>query len=129
MRDSTGGVMHEKLLRNSQPVNARQDCFDIIVRENLVPDIRRHREKLYWDGLSARWPDGKRKFYGPASGTATKLNLELRRLALAGKWGDLQNVIISWHRYAMLRDVIDGKTIRGAFTDVSLWWPANGKRP
>ena len=126
--------MHEKLLRNSQPVNARRDCFEIIARENLIPDILRHREKLYWDGLSARWPDGKRKFYGGGAGTATKLNLELRRLALAGHWGDLREVIVSWHRYAMLRDIIDGKMIRGGFESVSLWWPANhiganGKRP
>jgi hypothetical protein len=85
----------------------------------------RHRGKLYWDGLTARLPNGNRKFYGGGAGTSTKLNLELRRLALAGKWGDLQNVIISWHRYAMLRDVIDGKTIRGGFEGVSLWWPAN----
>jgi hypothetical protein len=125
--------MHEKLLKNSQPVNARPDCGEIIARENLLPDVIRHGQKLYWDGLSARLPNGKRKFYGEV-GASTKLNLELRRLALAGHWGDLREVIVSWHRYAMLRDIVDGKTIRGGFESVSLWWPANhiganGKRP
>jgi hypothetical protein len=132
MRDSTAGLMHEKLLRNSQPVNTRPELFQIIVRENLIPDIVRHREKLYWDGLSARLPNGKRKFYGEV-GATTKLKLELRRLALAGHWGDLRGVIVSWHRYTLLRDIVEGRTIRGGFESVSLWWPvnhiaANGKK-
>jgi hypothetical protein len=112
-------MLHEKYLRDIRAIRERPKLRDMIVRENFLPDILRHHEKLYWDGASIRLPGGARMF---AHENVTQLHLELKRLAFAGFWGDLRNVILDFRRHSQIRDTIDGK-IRGVCFDVGLWTP------
>jgi hypothetical protein len=120
-----GGSM-EKILANVRSISPRPECRQVILREGLLPDILRDaRGRLFWDGLSARRPDGSRRLYG--AGTPTRMNLELKLMAVEGLWGDLRSVTLSWYRYSLLRDAIDGR-IRGSSVNASLWWPPNWNR-
>ena len=119
----------EKILANVRSIGPRPECREQIIREQLVPDILRDsRGRLYWDGMSARRPDGSRRLYGV--GVPNRMHLELKKMAAENFWGDLRAVTLSWHRYSLLRDAIDGK-IRGSSVNASMWWPAdhaNGDR-
>jgi hypothetical protein len=113
----------EKILANVRSIGPRPECREQIIREQLVPDILRDaRGRLFWDGMSARRPDGSRRLYG--AGTPNRMHLELKRMTTEGYWGDLRAVTLSWYRYSVLRDSIDAKLPRGSSANASFWWPS-----
>ena len=116
--------MLPKTLANTREIFERPECRAVILSEGLVPDIVRetHLGRLYWDGMTARTRDGNRRSFGVNS--PNRMHLELKRLAVDGYWGNLKSVILSWHRYSLLRDAIDGR-IRGGAISAALWWPPN----
>lgn len=126
---NAGGSKMERLLQNVRTIGERPECREVIIREGLLPDVLRDaRGRLFWDGQSARRPDGSRALYGV--GVPNGLQLELKKMAVDNFWGNLKSVTLSWHRYSLLRDAIDGK-IRGSSVNASMWWPAdhaNGDR-
>jgi hypothetical protein len=112
-------IFRERLLGEAKRIRERPDVRQRIIEEKLVPDIVMDRRGLrYWDALSARSRiDGMRKLFG--MGTASPIQLELKRLAIAGYFGDLSGVVINIFRYSEIREAIDRK--RGALLDAKVW--------
>lgn len=114
----------ERLLQNVRTIGERPECREVIIREGLLPDVLRDaRGRLFWDGMSARRPDGSRALFGV--GVPNHLHLELKKMAVDNFWGNLKSVTLSWHRYSLLRDQIDGKIRVGVNAAASMWWPAD----
>lgn len=114
-------IFRERLLGEAKRIRERPDVQRRIIEEKLVPDIVMDRRGLrYWDALSARSRiDGMRKLFG--MGTASPIQLELKRLAITGYFGDLSGVVINPFRYSEIREAIDRK--RGALLDAKVWEP------
>jgi len=116
-------MTYGRTLASVGTIKPRPECRQFIIQEKLLPDVIRIGNKLFWDAMSARDTTGQRRLFGV--GTANGLHLELKRLAASGFFGDLQNVILSWHKYSQLRALLDQGKNRGAFVDVALWQPTS----
>jgi len=93
-----------KTLANARFVRERQTAREIILREKWIPDIVISREnKMFWDGCTARRPDGRRVILPDA--VAQQMIL----MAKGGSWGDLGCVVLDWDRHAVIRELLDRK--------------------
>ena len=91
---------------------------DFILREKLIPDVVISHGKYFWDGYTARRPDGRRFILHDAYA------LQLVLMTKAGEWGDLSRVILDWNKYTLIRDALERKSPR---LDIKEWQPNSGK--
>jgi hypothetical protein len=95
-----------------------------VPRINCQPRLRARRSATrpakFWDGISARTPNGTRRICVPP------VSVELKLMARDGLWGDLSNTTLDWFRYSRLREFIDGNGRPNGLLKVALWQPQSG---
>jgi hypothetical protein len=112
--------MHYEQRLDARRIRERNRLRAIIVEQKLIPDVLIHRRKKYWDGISLRTPEGSRIF---GTAFATGLQLQAKKMAREGTWGDLRRLVLSWNRHGELREALEGKRRRGTLSGVSFWNP------
>jgi hypothetical protein len=109
-------MTHLRTVANARFVRERPTTREIILREKWIPDVLISREKMYWDGYTARRPDGRRVIL-PES-----IAEQMILLAKAGAWGDLSCVFLDFNQHAMIREQLDRKSPR-SISELKQWEP------
>jgi hypothetical protein len=109
--------MRQKTVAQSLFVKERPQQREQIIRENLIPDVVFSRGRYFWDGWSARRPDGRRIILPDACAA------QMLVMAKSGFWGDLSAVVLDWNAHAVIRETLDRKIAR-SLPDVKEWEPA-----
>jgi len=105
-----------KTLANARFARERPKQREIILREKLIPDVVISRGKYFWDGWSARKPDGRTVIL------TDEWCAQMLVMAKAGTWGDLSCVVLDWNHYAIAREFLNQKTPHSV-SDVKEWHP------
>jgi hypothetical protein len=114
-------MKQEKTVANSRFATERPQAREYIRREKLIPDVVISHGKLFWDGWTARRPDGRRVMLPDAFAT------QLLVMTKAGEWGDLSRVILDWNKHTLVRDAIERKTPH-SHLDSREWQPSGKTR-
>jgi hypothetical protein len=95
--------MRQKTVAQSLFSKERPKQREQIIRENLIPDVLFSRGRYFWDGWSARRPDGRRIILPDAC------SAQMLLMARSGFWGDLSAVVLDWNAHAVIRESLDRK--------------------
>jgi hypothetical protein len=90
---------------------------EFILRAQYIPDVVSLRGVYFWDGQTARRPDGRSVIL-----TDDECAAQLLIMAKRGTWGDLSDVILDWNRHAMIREALDRNGSR-ASSEIGEWRP------
>ncbi len=93
--------MRQRTLGDTRFSRERQESRELILKQKLVPDILVSHGRYFWDGSTARRPDGTRVFLREENA------IEMVRLCKAGTFGNLSDVLLDFNQYLILRDLID----------------------
>jgi hypothetical protein len=92
-----------RTVANARFVRERPTTREIILREKWLPDVVISREKMYWDGFTARRPDGRRVIL------PEPIAEQMLLMAKAAAWGELGCVFLDFNQHAVLRELLDRK--------------------